>query len=343
MDLPRVDIVDLRAELHAGNRSIFSRVLQDALRATLAAHQQAILFLNRRGAASFVMCRDCGHVVRCTRCAVPLTFHAESKSLVCHHCNRRFEVPTACPQCDSSRIRFFGIGTEKVVEAVHALLPQARVLRWDRDVTSGKNAHEEILDQFMRHQADVLVGTQMIAKGLDLPLVTLAGVITADTALQLPDFRAGERTFQLLTQVAGRAGRSILGGQAIVQTYAPQHYCIQAASRHDYDSFYQQEIEFRRQQRYPPFSRLVRLLLTDPNAQRCEQKAQRLGRTLANHITRNGIPDVDCIGPAPCFIARIRGQYRWQLVLRGIDPTAALDGVPLPQGWHVDVDPSSLL
>ena len=343
MDLPPVEVVDLRSELRAGNRSMFSRALQDGMRAVLAAHEQVILFLNRRGTASFVMCRDCGHVVRCPRCEVPLTFHAEGEALVCHHCNRRAPVPGVCAQCGSKRIKFFGVGTEAVVQAVHELLPQARVLRWDRDVTGGKGAHEVILDQFMRHQADVLVGTQMIAKGLDLPLVTLVGVVTADTALQLPDPRAAERTFQLLTQVAGRAGRSILGGRVVIQTYFPQHYAIQAASRHDYEGFYQQEIEFRRQQRYPPFSRLVKLLFTNPNPRKCAEEAHRLHRQLEAEIARWGLPGLDLIGPAPCFVARIRGQYRWQIVLRSPDPMSLLADLPLPQGWHVDVDPSSLL
>ncbi len=352
MDLPPVEVVDLRAELRAGNRSIFSRALQRAMRDTLAAGEQVILFLNRRGAATFVMCRDCGHVIKCPRCEVPLTFHhgppasrqgADSDNLICHHCNFRAPVPSSCPQCSSKRIKFFGVGTQKVEQLVHDLFPQARTLRWDRDVTGKKGAHERILAKFASHQADVLIGTQMIAKGLDLPLVTLVGVVTADTALQLPDFRASERTFQLLTQVAGRAGRSILGGKVIIQTYAPQHLCIQAASHHDYESFYRQEIEFRRQQGYPPCSRLVKLLFTHSSAKTCQEEAQRLQQLLDNRIARLGVPDVDLIGPVPCFIARIRGQYRWQIVMRGPDPTVLLADFPLPLGWRVDVDPVSLL
>ena len=343
MDLPVVEIVDLRGELRAGNRSPFSRALQRAMQVALAARQQVILFLNRRGAASFVMCRDCGHVVRCPGCAVTLTYHADSNDLLCHHCNYHCSVPSLCPECGSKRIRFFGIGTQKVEQLVHDFFPQARVLRWDRDVTGGKDAHEELLARFVRHQADVLVGTQMIAKGLDLPLVTLVGVVTADTALHLPDFRASERTFQILTQVAGRAGRSILGGKVIVQTYAPQHFCIQAASRHDYEGFYRQELEFRRQQRYPPFSRLVRLLFTHVSARKCEAESEQLQQLLHSTVARLGIADVDMIGPAPCFIERIRGRYRWQIVLRGQDPVKLLAQVRLPLGWQVDVDPVSLL
>jgi len=352
MDLPPVEVIDMRKELRAGNRSIFSRALQQAMRAALEADEQVILFLNRRGAATFVMCRDCGYVIKCPRCDVPLTFHHTQVSsmegtsggeLICHHCNYRAPMPTSCPQCGSKRIKFFGIGTQKVEQAVRALFPHARVLRWDRDVTGRKGAHEKILTKFMNHQADVLIGTQMIAKGLDLPLVTLVGVVTADTALQLPDFWASERTFQLLTQVAGRAGRSILGGKVIIQTYAPHHFCIQAASRHDYEGFYQQEIAFRRQQGYPPFNRLVRLLFIHSSATKCQQEAQRLWQRLAARIAQLGIPGVDLIGPAPCFIGRIRGRYRWQIVIRGPDPTVLLDGISLPLGWRVDVDPVSLL
>jgi primosomal protein N' (replication factor Y) len=343
MDLPPVQVVDLRAELRAGNRGIFSRALQQAMEVALAAGEQVILFLNRRGAATFVMCRDCGHVMKCPGCDVPLTFHTDSDHLLCHHCNYQCSVPTCCPQCASKRIKFFGIGTQKVEQVVRKLFPRARVLRWDRDVTGSKGAHEEILTKFVNRQADVLVGTQMIAKGLDLPLVTLVGVVTADTALHLPDFRAGERTFQLLTQVAGRAGRSILGGKVIVQSYAPQHYCIQAASRHDYEGFYQREIEFRREQGYPPFNRLVRLLFTHTSAKKCEEEAEKVRHLLDSRIARLGVPDIDVIGPAPCFVARIRGRYRWQIVLRGADPTNLLEGSSLALGWRVDVDPVSLL
>ena len=343
MELPPVKVVDLRAELREGNRSMFSRALQDALQAATSAKRQVILFLNRRGAASFIMCRDCGTVIRCPRCDVPLTYHEDCQELVCHHCNRRTPVPGQCPHCASRRIKYFGIGTQAVEQAVHELLPEARLLRWDRDVITGKDAHEQILDRFMHHQADILIGTQMIAKGLDLPLVTLVGVISADTALQLPDFRASERTFQLLTQVAGRAGRSILGGKVIIQTYTPEHYSIQAASRHDYEGFYAQEIDFRRQQNYPPFSRLVRLLFTDPSASKCERETAWLRRTLEEHIALQGQPAYDLIGPAPCFVGRIRGRYRWQIVLRGPDPASVLAGLPLPSGWRVDVDPGSLL
>jgi primosomal protein N' (replication factor Y) len=343
MDLPPVQVVDLREELKAGNRSIFSRALTQAMAEALEADEQVILFLNRRGATTFVICRDCGYVLKCKRCDVPLTYHSAEDDLVCHHCNWRTLLPDSCPSCWSGRIKHFGIGTQKVEAVTRQLFPQARIVRWDRDTTGGKMAHEKILEKFINREAHVMIGTQMIAKGLDLPLVTLVGVLSADTALRLPDFRAGERTFQLLTQVAGRAGRSILGGKVIVQTYAPDHYCIQAASRHDYEGFYAQEVEFRRQQRYPPWSSLVRLVHVDRDAQRCEAEATKMRRILENKIARLGLPGLDLIGPAPAFLSRIRGQYRWHLIVRGKDPHTLLEGLDLGRGWRVDVDPVSLL
>ncbi|MFQ6058669.1 MAG: primosomal protein N', partial [Anaerolineae bacterium] len=350
-EMPPVQVVDLRQELRAGNRSIFSRALQEAMIVALAAGEQVILFLNRRGAATFIMCRDCGHVLKCPRCEVPLTYHSIEDDLICHHCNLRTFVPQACPSCWSGRIKFFGIGTQKVEQVTRRLFPQARIVRWDRDTTGGKLSHEEFLRQFIERRADVMIGTQMIAKGLDLPLVTLVGVVTADTALHLPDFRAGERTFQLLTQVAGRAGRSILGGKVIIQTYTPEHYAIQAASRHDYEAFYRQELAFRREQGYPPFSQLVKLVYTHRDERRCQEEAEKLHRVLRNKIARLGLPSIDLIGPAPAFLRRLRGQYRWQIIVRALrqaqdtaqDPHPLLQDLALPLGWRVDVDPVSLL
>jgi primosomal protein N' (replication factor Y) (superfamily II helicase) len=217
------------------------------------------------------------------------------------------------------------------------------VLRWDTDVTAGKDSHEAILERFASHAADVLVGTQMIAKGLDLPLVTLVGVISADVTLHLPDFRSAERTFQLLTQVAGRAGRGRLGGRVIVQTYTPEHYAVQAASRHDYKAFYLQEIAERRSTGLPPFTRLVRLLYANVNAEKAHEEAERVAGFLKRRIADQGLAGVDILYSAPCFIARLRGRYRWQVVVRGADPVAAVAGLRLLPGWIADVDPVSLL
>jgi primosomal protein N' (replication factor Y) len=343
MELPPVQVVDLRQELRAGNRSIFSRALREAMGETLDAGEQVILFLNRRGATTFVICRDCGYVMKCKRCEVPLTYHSFDDDLVCHHCNWRTFLPDACPHCWSGRIKQFGTGTQKVETATRRLFPEARIVRWDRDTTRGKASHEKILEKFIKHQADVMIGTQMIAKGLDLPLVTLVGVLSADTSLRLPDFRAGERTFQLLTQVAGRAGRSILGGKVIVQTYSPEHYCIQAASRHDYESFYEQEMEFRRQQGYPPYARMVRLVFVHRDPERCEEETGRMRRALEHEIARLGLPGLDLIGPAPAYLSRLRGSYRWHLIVRGHEPHALLERMTFGPGWRVDVDPVNML
>jgi len=342
-DLPPVQITDLRAELRSGNASIFGHALREAITVALAAGEQVILFLNRRGAATFVQCRDCGYVCECPRCELPLTYHSSEDDLVCHHCNYRTFVPPQCPSCWSGRIRYFGIGTQRVEELTREAFPQARIVRWDLDTTGGKMAHEQLLDQFIRGEADIMVGTQMIAKGLDLPRVTLVGVITADTMLNLPDFRSSERTFQLLTQVAGRAGRSVLGGKVIIQTYTPQHPAIQAARQHDYEGFYRREIAFRRERWYPPISQLAHLLYVHPNAQHAQVEAERLHRTLVLKIARLGIPDVDLLGPAPAFFARLRGKSRWQIIVRGKDPGVLLRDMYLPLGWRVDVDPVSLL
>jgi len=341
--LPPVEVVDLRAELRAGNRSIFSRALHQAMTVALAAHEQVILFLNRRGTATFIMCRDCGFVVKCQRCDAPLAYHEAEDDLVCHHCNWRTLVPDICPACWSRRIKFFGIGTQKVEEEVRKAFPGVRTQRWDRDVTGGKLAHEQILERFIRHQADVLIGTQMIAKGLDLPLVTLVGVVTADTALHMPDFRMGERTFQILTQVAGRAGRSLLGGKVIIQTYTPEHYAIQAASHHDYAAFYRQEIAFRREQGYPPFAQLARLIYLHPNKEKAQKEAERFAQVLKQRVALLGLPEVHIIGPAPGYVSRLRGRYRWQIIVKAPDVHPLLEGLPLPPGWSLDIDPVSLL
>ncbi len=341
--LPEVEVVDLREELKAGNRSLFSRSLSQAISRAVANREQVILFLNRRGGASFVQCRSCGFVLRCRRCDVPLTYHPTEDKLVCHQCNYKMPVPQVCPQCLSRRIKFLGLGTQKLEEEARQGFPRGRLLRWDSDATKGKHSHDEILRRFRRHQADILIGTQMIAKGLDLPLVTLVGVVSADVALNLPDFRAGERTFQLLSQVAGRAGRGTLGGRVIIQTYSPEHYAIQAASRHDYGSFYEREIDYRRQLRNPPFTHLALLVYSHTNDAQCQRQAEGVKRMLAGEIDSQGIAGVELIGPAPAFIHRLRGRFRWQLILRGSDLPEFLSGITFPQGWAVDIDPLGLV
>jgi primosomal protein N' (replication factor Y) len=341
--LPPVQIVDLRAELRAGNRSIFSRTLHRAMNEALVRGEQVILFLNRRGTATFVLCRDCGFVARCPRCETPLTYHSPRSRLVCHHCNHREPQLDRCPQCGSRRIRYFGLGTERVESAVRELWPEARLLRWDRDTARTHAAHTNILQRFIDGSADVMVGTQMIAKGLDLPLVTVVGVISADTMLNLPDFRSGERTFQLLTQVAGRAGRGLLGGQVILQTYNPDHDAIQAASDHDYERFVSRELAFRREQSYPPYRRLTKLYYESATAGRGQSAAEALAHRLRTALSQQGLPPTDLIGPAPPFFARLRGKYRWQILLRHAEPAAFLRSAGVPGGWRVDVDPTNVL
>lgn len=341
IELPPVRTIDMRQELKAGNRSIFSRALQQALVETVEQRQQAILFLNRRGASTYVFCRDCGWVARCPRCETQLAHHEDRDRLLCHHCGHAIRPFARCPECGGTRVKHFGAGTQRVQREVEALLPGVRTLRWDWDATRTKGAHSVILNNFAAHNADLLIGTQMLAKGLDLPLVTLVGVVSADTGLNLPDYRAAERTFQVLTQVAGRAGRGLLGGRVILQTYQPDHYAIRAASSHDYDAFSRLELRHRAELGYPPFKRLVRMVYRDVKASGAEREASRMAASIRNFIRENERA-VDLIGPAPCFFSRIRGHYRWQILLRGENPAGVLPE-DQARGWGIDVDPVNLL
>ncbi len=341
IDLPPVEMVDMRAELQSGNRSIFSRALQAGLKNTLEQGVQAILFLNRLGSATYIFCRDCGFTLRCPRCEIPLTYHASTQNLLCHHCGYQRGLPARCPNCKSERIRQYGTGTEKVEEEVQKAFPQVRTLRWDRSTTRTKGAHEAILSQFANHRADVLIGTQMLAKGLDLPLVTLVGVVLADVGLALPDYRAPERVFQVLTQVAGRAGRGPLGGKVILQTFNPEHYALRAAARHDFNAFYSQELLYRRHLGYPPFTRLVRLEIRHRDAGTAERQARDLARKITGWMDSSP-QRVELVGPVPCFFARLGGMYRWQIILRGKNPVAFLSERDLGE-VRVEVDPPSLL
>ncbi len=350
IDLPPVTIVDMRAELKRGNTSIFSRALQGALRHVLKQHHQAILFLNRRGTATYVFCRECGQALKCPRCDVPLTYHVDMSkrqdartprrpdALICHRCNYHRSMPGKCPHCGGTKIRHYGTGTERVESEIKKLFPGVRTLRWDWETTRKKGAHADILRRFSAHKADVLIGTQMLAKGLDLPLVTLVGVVLADVGLNLPDYRANERVFQVLTQVAGRAGRSPLGGEVILQTFQPEMDVIQAAAQQSYSQFYRRELGHRRELGYPPFSRLVRLEFRDEDPLRVEEAARKASSRLAS-LSEHAI---EVIGPVPCFFERFGGIYRWQIVLRGADPTVLLTP-QITEGAYVEVDPPSLL
>jgi len=343
LDLPPVSVIDMREELKAGNRGIFSRDLLSALGDTLERGEQAILFLNRRGTATYIFCRDCGYALKCPQCDNPLTFHIEEKErLVCHHCGYTRQKPKKCPECGSAYIREYGLGSERVEAEVGNLFPGTRVLRWDWETTRQKDAHEIILSHFTNHRADVLVGTQMLAKGLDLPLVTLVGVVLADVGLNLPDPFSSERVFQVLTQVAGRAGRSIRGGQVILQTFQPEHPVVRAASGHDYAGFYGQELAGRRKLGYPPFGRLVRMEYRHRENERAETEANKTAGRLKSRIEAGGYTQTTLVGPVPCFFSKLRGEYRWQVILRGPDPVQILQGQRF-DGWRVEVDPTSLL
>ncbi len=341
-ELPPVQVVDMRTELKDGNTSIFSRALQHQLAATLERGQQAILFLNRRGKSTYVFCRDCGYVASCPGCDTPLTYHHDGV-MRCHRCGHREGHPQTCPACGSRRIKYFGAGTQQVQQALTAAFPSARVVRWDADTAGDPVTHAAFLGQFQRGEADVMVGTQMIAKGLDLPLVTLVGIISADTALNLPDFRAGERSFQLLTQVAGRAGRSLLRGRVVLQTYQPDHYAVAAAANHDYRAFYEREIAYRRDMGYPPFRRMARVLFRYPSEPEAQRAAEQLATTLRGRIRSRGLTGTEIIGPAPAFFTRSAGYYRWHLLLRGPDPAAALRGLTFDKHTYVDIDPFDVL
>ncbi len=277
LELPPVEVVDMRQELHRGNTSILSARLQVLLGETLDAGEQAILFLNRRGLATVVLCRGCGSALTCPFCDIPLVYHRDKLRLICHRCNHREHAPQNCPTCGSG-LNYFGAGTQRVEDEVKKLFPTAAVLRWDQDSVRRNGGHAAMLRRVERREIDIIVGTQMIAKGLDLPHVTAIGVIHADTMLHLPDFRSAERTFQLLTQVAGRAGRRAAGGSVVVQTFSPDHYAVQAAARHDYQAFYDEEIDFRRSHRYPPFTRLVRYLYRHLDEAKCAAEADEMAR-----------------------------------------------------------------
>jgi len=334
---PSVEVVDLRAELAEGNRSIFSRALTDALSALKQGSEQAILLMNRRGAATFVLCRDCGESLRCPDCDLPFVFHLSGGQLRCHHCGRTASPPEKCPHCGSSRIRYFGAGTQRVEAELRTRFPHLRVSRLDSDALAARRGFEAIYDDFREGRVDVLVGTQLAAKGLDLPSVTLAAVIAADVTLNLPDYLAPERTFQLLAQVAGRAGRGEQPGRVLIQTYAAGHYAIRAAARLDVDGFADEELPRRRLLGYPPSSVLARLLVADPDRSRAEARGREAAAAVAG-------PGVEVHGPLPAYVPRRAGRWRFQVVIRAQDEgTRAASLERVPPGVAIDVDPESLL
>ena len=333
--LPEAKSVDMREELKSGNRHVLSRDMEAMLRENLTAKEQTVLMLNRRGYSTFVMCRSCGYVVTCPDCSLPMVYH-QSGRLACHHCDISADTPTVCPQCGGKYIRFFGTGTEKLEEELRTLLPEARVVRMDRDTTAKKFAHQEILTAFRRGEYDILLGTQMVAKGHDIPMVTAVGIISADSALNMPDFRAAERTFMLITQTAGRAGRGDRPGRVIVQGYNPHHYAVESAIAQDYGRFYREELALRRELFFPPFCRLIKITFTDNQEEKARMKAAECvgmfrrefgkdgrGQRAAQMESSSGqkpLPIHQIIGPAPALIACYKGIYRFAVLIKTADP-----------------------
>ncbi|HHU49761.1 MAG: primosomal protein N' [Caldicoprobacterales bacterium] len=316
--MPQVEIIDMRRELAMGNRSMISNELYRGLKHILSHGEQAILLINRRGYAHFVSCRSCGHVIKCRNCDVSLTYHIRDLALKCHYCGYREGYPKVCPVCGSKYIKHFGSGTQRIEEELCNLFPFARLLRMDMDTTGRKGAHYRILDAFHRQEYDILLGTQMVAKGLDFPNVTLVGVLAADSALYLPDYRSSEKTFQLITQVAGRAGRGSKSGRVIVQSYQPEHYALQYASNHDYKGFFHREVQIRRQFGYPPYSHIIRVLVTGEEEKKLKQFSETmvewLGKRIADdRLLKEGLLDV---GAYPAPIEKIKNKYRWQVLIR---------------------------
>lgn len=313
--LPGVEIVDMRDELKAGNRSMFSIALLEKIKERLKRSEQIVLMLNRRGYSSFVMCRDCGYVLKCPNCDISLTYHKVSDLVKCHYCGFEARTPKQCPECSSEHIRFFGTGTQKVEEELGKILPEARVIRMDVDTTSRKGSHEKLLKAFQEQKADILLGTQMIAKGLDFPNITLVGVLSADSSLHIPDFRSSEKTFQLLTQVSGRAGRHKLPGEVIIQTYTPEHYSIQFAKEHDYLQFYRYEMMIRKRGQYPPFYYLALINVSHENLQYAYSVMGKITSFVRNEL-QNAKSETLVLGPAASPITKIKNRYRYQCLIK---------------------------
>jgi primosomal protein N' (replication factor Y) (superfamily II helicase) len=358
--MPKIELVDLRAQGKKSGDSdpsahqLISQELANALRQNYRRARQSLIFLNRRGFANFLQCRLCGHILRCPYCSVTLTLHLQRRSLCCHHCNFRRPVMEVCPECGNSALSGIGSGTEQIEQALGQIVPGARIARMDRDTTSKRGSQEALIRRWERGEIDIMLGTQMITKGHDISGVTLVGALLADMSLNVPDFRAAERTFQLLSQVAGRSGRGEDPGRVIVQTYTPKHYTMRHLLRHDYQAFFAEEIEFRRALNYPPFSRLVSLRIDGPKAQDVEVKAKNLAHDLRAQAARDSRwrQEIEILGPAPAPILKLRNRYRWQLLLKGKQSATLLELAGHARGLlprsrvnrlHIDVDPYSML
>lgn len=348
--LPRVKCVDMRQELCRGNRHILSADLQHLIETTIGKGQQAIIMLNRRGFSTFVLCRSCGAVIKCKLCGLPLVYHqgraGKSGWLACHHCDVTEEIPQVCPKCGSRYIKYFGSGTEKLEQELHQLVPSARVIRMDRDTTTSKFAHQDILERFRRGEYDILLGTQMVAKGHDIPNVTAVGVISADSSLNMPDFRAAERCFMLITQTAGRAGRHTEQGRVVIQTYNPEHYAVTCGISQDYEGFFRQELALRQQLFYPPYSRLIKLLFQNEAEAEANRQAAAFVRLFQNHFPGKRTQQI--IGPSPAVIACLRGTYRYVVLIKTADIQAVQvflreQNLHLRADVAIDIDPITML
>lgn len=339
---PKIELVDMRQELKAGNTEIFSRRLIRETETSLSAGKQVIYYLNRRGSHSYTFCRNCGHTFECPNCDIPLAWHESHHQFECHFCGITQKLPEVCPECGSSEIRQFGIGIELAENMVREKFPDARVIRVDAETSEGVGKKEELFGSFARHEADIMIGTQMIAKGLDFPEVRLVGVLLADVGSNFFDYRVDEHSYQMLTQVAGRAGRAKEQGLALIQTYQPERYSIRAAALGSFDRFYKNEIHYRKLMGYPPFSRLIRLEFRNHNEKIAEQSARKTAALLKERIQAMKLRSVSLIGPAPCFFPRINGSYRWHVILRGQNPLQVIQEVDI-SGIRVEVDPPSLL
>jgi primosomal protein N' (replication factor Y) len=348
--MPDVEVIDMRQEfLETRKQAVFSRRMVDMVTERLEKGEQTMLLLNRRGFSSFVACRACGERVECINCSVTLTYHRRDRRMLCHYCNYAQKVPSVCPKCGSEYLHFIGTGSEKVEEELHRDFPTARIARMDRDTVSGKRHFETILQGFREGDFDILVGTQMIAKGHDIPNVTLVGVVSADIGLGLPDFRAAERTFQLLTQAAGRAGRGDLPGIVLIQTLNPEHYAIRYASEQNYDGFYAKEIQFRKLMRYPPFSALANVLVRSQKQEDALEMSTELGRLL------DPAPEgLKVLGPAEAPVPKLKSEFRYQLLLKAVNRKRLNETLRElqqfaqkqmwgPTGLLIDVDPLTLL
>jgi primosomal protein N' (replication factor Y) len=337
----QVELVDMRDEAAEGNRQPLSRRLVEVVTRTLENEEQTILYLNRRGLATFVMCRDCGRSVQCLGCSVALVQHAEIDGLVCHYCGYARAMPSVCDFCGSRNIRALGMGTQRLEGMVKKLFPRARVLRLDSDVARGPDSYFHIWEAFSERRVDILVGTQLVTRGLDLPSVTCVGVVDADLPLHFPDYRSAENTFSLVTQVAGRAGRDGRPSTVVVQTSNPEHYSLRCAAAGDYDGFYAAELPARKAFVFAPFADLAVMTRTDREDARAATSARDAAEALSTGLLRDGIEGIRVMGPSPAFIHRLRGEYRWQVTLKGDGLERARHLAPRGKGWSYDVDPAT--